>query len=209
MRLGRNRLHSRKLSPRAAADIFKQGERGGFWLSVEFLFQQRHKHLAARQRGVSAAGAGFKRQEPAMPVFLRRIDGNQPLQRNDGALAIASGFELFRKFSECAGRGRIEPLPLRGCPLVKAFRAGREAAEERPPGEIEAASALGRVCGARIGNKLQGVDLDPINGEREGLIFDYERTPQGRPEIAPQCQDTLAKVLSRLRIDSVAPQQVG
>jgi len=209
MRLSRDRPHILELRPRAAADIFEQGERGRFGRSVEFPFQQRREHLAAGERGVSAAGTGFERQQPAVPVFLGWIDGNQPLQRRDGKFAITSAIEALCEFDEYARCGGVEPLPLRGRPFVKAFGAGRETAEERPPGEIEAAPTLGRVCGARAGDKSQSVDLDPIDRERKGLIFDHERSPQGWPEIAPQCQDTLAQVLSRLGIDPVAPQQVG
>src|SRR5262245_42633611 len=97
-----------RLRPRPAAKLFEQGERGGLGLRIEFPLQQRYERLAARQRCVGAAGAGFERQQSTMPVLLCWIDGDQPLERRDGAFAITGGIELLSKLDEYAGRGCVE-----------------------------------------------------------------------------------------------------
>ena len=70
--------------------------------------------------------ARFQYQKSAEAFLIGGIDRDQPLHRQDGALAVAGGVELFGKVGEHAGGNRIQAMALSDDPLVEAFDADRE-----------------------------------------------------------------------------------
>ena len=142
-----------------------------------------------------------------MPLFLGRVDGHEPLQRQDGALAVAGGIEALGQPRKRADRDRIEPVAFGEDPFVEGLRLGREAPEEAAPRQIKASLAARRVRSFRQLDELHGIDLDALQHQR--LIVRLEHMGHSRPQIATQAQQALPQILPRLTVNAVPPQEIG
>jgi hypothetical protein len=184
-------------------DVLIEASGLGLGLRAQLPLEGRDAALVLAEGGAPAALPEVQAHQGAVPGFLERVEGEQPLRGADGALGLAGSGQVGDQPGERLQDELAEALALDEQPGLEGALVDDEALEEVAAVEVGGAGeAVGRA-GSEGLLEAEDVHVGRVGAEGDALAVGEERGGEGAAESA----QGVPEAVLRVGVGALPPQQ--